>query len=51
MPYKKSYTKGNVKKGASKTPSNVMGSQGHSAKMKYGHSIMKKLGKKQFPQK
>lgn len=51
MPYKKSYTMGNMKKEASKTPMNVMGGQGTAAKIMPSHHMAKPTMTTAFPAK
>lgn len=48
MPYKKSYTKGNVKSGGSRTPKSVQGSKGKPAHVKGEHYMSKKGHGKRF---
>lgn len=49
MPYKKSYSKGNVAKGGSRTPISVMGGQGKPATIKVDHYKSKPTMTKPFP--
>lgn len=51
MPYKKAYTMKNVGTGGSRTPKNVMGGQGTSAKIKGEHYMSKATGHTPFPKK
>lgn len=51
MPYKKSYTMGNMKKAEMKTPMSVMGGQGKPAKIMPSHYMARPTMKKSFPSK
>jgi hypothetical protein len=51
MPYKKSYTMGNMKKAEMKTPMSVMGSQGTAAKIMPSHYMARPTMTKAFPAK
>ena len=49
MPYKREYKMGAIKKGGSKTPSSVMGSQGTSANIPTSHFKNKPTKHTKFP--
>lgn len=49
MPYKKSYSKGNVAKGGSRTPVSVMGGQGKPVTIKVSHHKSMPTKMEKFP--